>query len=75
MTAEDLVIRDLADGEAVAWARVDALIAENAALRELLSESMGQGFTLTGHLEVARRTIAVLREAERRTAPPIRAAA
>src|SRR4051812_15289468 len=36
---EDLVIEDLADGEAAALSRVAALTAENAILRELLSES------------------------------------
>ena len=61
MTAADMVIRDLADGEADALLRITNLECEVAIGRELLSETLRQLAQQTAHLEAARRAIAVLR--------------
>ena len=73
LTYEDLVIRDLADGEAEALERAAALAdaladlqAQYNAQREAYHTAVGILAQVTAHLEAARRTIQTLRHAERR---------
>jgi hypothetical protein len=64
-TAADLIIADLADGEAEAFARVAELAAEIEVLREMLSVALQQLSLSEGHLQSARAAVVSLREAER----------
>jgi hypothetical protein len=66
MTAADLVIFDLADGEAAAMDRVDELEHANAILRTMVSEGLRLLAHTTAQLEAARASINALRAAERR---------
>lgn len=71
---EDLVVRDLADGEAEARERVVVLEADDATLRDMLHECLARLASESAHLEASRRTIQTLRHAERQCGTAKRAA-
>lgn len=75
MTAADLVIQDLADGEAAALERIADLEQENAVLREMVREGLAQLARATAHLDAARHAIHALRTAEHRAVSPLSSAA
>jgi hypothetical protein len=75
MTADNLVIQDLADGEALVWARVRELERERTLLRDMVSEALTQLSQQTAHLTVARQRIRALESQLRRTTETVRVAA
>ena len=75
MTADDLVINELADSEATAWERVADLECENRVLRDIVREALSQLARQTAHLSTARRKIRSLEYCARPAQRVIRTAA